>query len=360
MQAGEQAAVSGQGFPPRVPCPVGSGEMRPHIWLPHVWTEPSGRPFAIYWSEEAGLGRLVPTPTPEELSRWYATESYQEYMDPSGAAPESSRPSRPALRTRLLFRLVRSLDRGQDVTAGEIHRLLGERPGRICDVGCGSGMLLGDLHQLGHTTVGIEPSEGGRAATRARGAAALAGTAEELPSESPECPGYRIGGFDVVVMIQSLEHCLDPMRAMQNVFRLLKPGGWFVCEVPNAGCVGFQLSRAAWYHTDAGRHLTFFTRKGLSRALEQTGFAMERVLFSGYTRQFAWLNAEQEVWDRLFADSPPEARAPVEADPPPPRPSERRQWALASRTLLGPPERRYDSIRIHARKPLLDAAPASI
>ena len=201
--------------------------------------------------------------------------------------------------------------------------------------------------------MGIEPSEGGRAATRARGVTALAGTAEELPGESPECPGYRVGGFDAVVMIQSLEHCLDPMRAMQNVFRLLKPGGWFVCEVPNAGCVGFQLSRAAWYHTDAGRHLTFFTRKGLSRALEQTGFTMERVLFSGYTRQFAWLNAEQEVWDRLFADSPPEAQST-------PRPSERRQWALVSRTLLGPPERRYDSIRIHARKPLLDAAPASI
>jgi SAM-dependent methyltransferase len=337
-----QAGVVDQGFPSRVPCPVGAGEMKPHIWLPHVWTEPSGRPFAIYWSEEAGLGRLVPTPTDAELSRWYATESYRAYMSgpATTAAPVAARPS---LYSRLLFRLVRSLDRGRDVSAGELHRLLGERPGTICDLGCGSGELLGELRRLGHATLGIEPSAGGRAATQARGVATLDGTAEQLPAACP------LGSHDAVAMIQSLEHCLDPLRALANVYRLLRPGGWFVCEVPNAGCAGFQLSRAAWFHTDAGRHLTFFTRKGLTAALVQTGFIVERALYAGYTRQFAWLGAEQEVWDRLFADG---GRLRGHIGPPPPRPSEGRQWALVARTLLAGPERRYDSIRVHARKPI--------
>ena len=338
-----------QGFPARVPCPLGTGEMRPHIWLPHVWTEPSGRPFAIYWSEEAGLGRLVPTPTPDELSRWYATESYRAYMGDPPPARTAPKPveGEPSLPTRLLLRLVRALDHGRDVSAEEIHLMLARLPGRVCDLGCGSGALLGELRALGHTTVGIEPSEAGRAATRARGVRVLAGTAEELPADCP------LEGFDAVVMIQSLEHCLDPLRALENVYRLLRPGGWFVCEVPNAGCAGFQLSRAAWFHTDAGRHLTFFTRKGLSAALVRTGFTVERVLFSGYVRQFAWLGAEQQVWDRLFADRP------GRFGPPPPRPSERRQWLLAGHTLLGGAERRYDSIRLHARKPL-DAGFGSI
>jgi SAM-dependent methyltransferase len=339
-------------FPEVIPCPIGSGVMKPRIWLPHVWLEPGGRPFAIYWSEEAGIGRLVPTPTAEELSRWYATESYEQYMGvrPETASNEAalkphSERRRAPLHTRLLFRLVRALDRGQDVSAGEIQALVGGRRSKICDIGCGSGELLGNLHELGHDVLGIEPSAGGRTATAARGVKVVAGTAEALPQSCPTA------AFDVAVMIQSLEHCLDPIRAIGNVYRLLKPTGSFVCEVPNAGCIGFQLSSAAWFHADAGRHLTFFTRKGLCRALEQVGFHVEGVRFAGYTRQFAWLPAEQEVWDRLFENP---GKAPLAGEPPfaaPPRPNERRQWVLASRTCIATPDRRYDSIRIHARKP---------
>jgi SAM-dependent methyltransferase len=321
--------------------------MKPRIRLPHVWVEPAGRPFAIYWSEEAGMGRLVPTPTAEELSRWYATESYERYIGPApeaGAPPRPPEPAanrRPPLRTRLLYRLVRALDHGQDVSAGEIQGLIGGQHGNICDVGCGAGELLGELKALGHDVLGIEPSADGRTATAARGVKVLAGTAEELPASCP------MGAFDAVVMIQSLEHCLDPARAIANVHRLLKPGGWFVCEVPNAGCVGFDLSSAAWFHADAGRHVSFFTRKGLSRALEEVGFDVRDVRFAGYTRQFAWLSAEQEVWDSLFRASGNDGTATKA----PPRPSERRQWLLASRTCMSAPERRYDSIRVHARKP---------
>jgi hypothetical protein len=56
-------------------------------------------------------------------------------------------------------------------------------------------------------------------------------------------------------MIQSLEHCLDPLRALEDVFHLLRPGGWFICEVPDE----------------------FFTRPGLGEALGQIGFTVARV-----------------------------------------------------------------------------------
>jgi SAM-dependent methyltransferase len=355
-----RAERDGERFPEAIPCPVGPGVMKPRIFLPHVWVEPKGQPFAIYWSEEAGIGRLVPTPTPEELSRWYATESYERYMGvgPDGSPVEGEgqkaetkpepkprpAPGRPPLRNRLLFRLARALDHGEDVSAAEIHGLLRGRPGKICDVGCGSGELLGDLRALGHDVLGIEPSADGRTATAARGVKVLDGTAESLPEGCPT------EAFDVVVMIQSLEHCLDPIRAIENVNRLLKPGGTFVCEVPNAGCIGFQLSSAAWFHADAGRHLTYFTRKGLCLALEQAGLHVDAVRFAGYTRQFAWLSAEQEVWDSLFADGDAE-KAEGRDFRPPPRPNERRQWMLATRAAVSAPERRYDSIRIHARRP---------
>jgi SAM-dependent methyltransferase len=118
-------------------------------------------------------------------------------------------PTRLSLRTRLLFRLVRALDRGQDVSAEEIHRLLGQLPGRVGGIGKGSPGRLDELRRLGHCAVAIEPREG------------------ELPGDGP--PGV----FDALLMIQSLEHCLDPLRALEEVFHLLRPGGWFICEVPD-------------------------------------------------------------------------------------------------------------------------------
>jgi SAM-dependent methyltransferase len=140
-------------------------------------------------------------------------------------------PTRLSLRTRLLFRLVRALDRGQDVSAEEIHRLLGQLPGRVGGIGQGSPGLLDELRRLGHCAVAIELREG------------------ELPGDGP--PDV----FDALLMIQSLEHCLDPLRALEDVFHLLRPGGWFICEVPDE----------------------FFTRPGLGEALGQIGFMVARV-----------------------------------------------------------------------------------
>jgi SAM-dependent methyltransferase len=141
-------------------------------------------------------------------------------------------PARPrlSLRTRLLVRLVRALDRGEDVSADEIHRLLSQLPGRVGHFGPAAPGLLEELRRLGHNCVTLEPHEG-----------ALSGGAPEV--------------FDVIVMIQSLADCLDPLEALEDVFRLLRPGGWFICEVPDE----------------------FFTRPGLGEALGQTGFRLERV-----------------------------------------------------------------------------------
>lgn len=141
-------------------------------------------------------------------------------------------PARPrlSLRTRWLFRLVRALDRGEDVSADEIHRLLGGLPGRVGHVGPATPGLLDELRRFGHNCVTLAPHEG-----------ALSGGAPEV--------------FDLVVMIQALEDCLDPLGAVEDLFRLLRPGGWFICEVPDE----------------------FFTRPGLGEALGQTGFRVERV-----------------------------------------------------------------------------------
>lgn len=56
-------------------------------------------------------------------------------------------------------------------------------------------------------------------------------SAAQLDAEA--VPAEFAGEFDAVLMVALIEHLLDPMRAMQGLRRLLKPGGFVYVDTPN-------------------------------------------------------------------------------------------------------------------------------
>jgi SAM-dependent methyltransferase len=97
---------------------------------------------------------------------------------------------------------------------------------RILDVGSGKGALCGQLARAGYTVVGVDPSA---AATRIAksyvnpdGAFVLA-AGESLPFSSER--------FDRAVSVCVLEHTKDDARVLDEVHRVLKPGGVFALTV---------------------------------------------------------------------------------------------------------------------------------
>jgi len=329
---------------PTIPSPLAGGEdLRLRHALPHVWTQrgsAGARPFGVYWSDRDGLGRLHPEPTDAELGRFYDTASYDAYMgDGERAGAGHAAAARPRLSARVLARVARCFDRSVPLTPELLHDKLGGQPGRrMCDLGCGGGAMLRGVQALGHEVLGVDPSPVAIESGRRGGWPVLAGTAEALP---PDCPR---GAFDLVLLSHSLEHCRDPQRALQNAASLLAAGGALVVEVPNHACAGFAGSGAAWFHTDAGRHLWFFTPTSLERLAQDAGLRSVDFEFDGFARQFAWLAAEQEVWDALYAANPAAVAATR-------RPSVGSQVRMLVRGLSGGRQRRYDSVRMIARKP---------
>lgn len=328
-------------FAPTIASPLPEGDpLRLRYLLPHVWTQraiPGARPFAVYWSYADGLGQLHPAPSDDELRRFYDTPSYDAYMG-AGKSPET-RPgtTRRSLSARLLARIARWFDHGVPLTPAHLHERMPRRPGRICDLGCGGGAMLRGMAALGHSVLGVDPNPVAVASGSESGLPVLRGTAEELPAECPR------RAFDLVLLSHSLEHCRDPQRALRNATSLLAAGGVLAVEVPNHACAGFEVSGPAWFHTDAGRHLWFFTPRSLHALARAVGLERVTFEFDGFARQFAWLAAEQEVWDALYAGST--------GGSPPPRPSWRSQWRLLLRSLRGRPEHRYDSMRMFAHLP---------
>ncbi len=331
-------------FEATLPSPLPAGApLHLRYWLPHVWTQRTAaerRPFAIYWSAADGLGCVHPMPTDAELRRFYDTTSYDEYMSaPRGTAADPAG-TRADWATRWCTRIAWRFERSCALTPELLHAKLARPRARVCDLGCGAGTLLTGLARLGHDVMGVDPNPVAIANAARIGLRVLEGTGEQLPADLPR------GAFDLVVMSHSLEHCRQPLVAMQNAAQLLAPGGLLVCDVPNHASAGFAMRGPAWFHTDAGRHLWFFTSHSLRAMAQHVGLQVVGFEFDGFARQFSWLPAEQEVWDALYGRGA-DTHAPVRN---PPRPSTGSQLTLLWRGLLGGAERRYDAVRLIARR----------
>ncbi|MCI0420186.1 MAG: class I SAM-dependent methyltransferase [Acidobacteria bacterium] len=148
--------------------------------------------------------------------------------------------------------------------ARSIHDCLQPRS-RILEIGCGRGLLLKSLSQLGHECQGIERSE--LAAARCRKIAGI-----QIYTQEVRACGFQDGSFDLVVLWHVLEHLDAPGETLDETARILKPGGLLILEVPNLSSFQARLSGRHWFHLDLDRHLYHFTRQGLHQLLAKTGF----------------------------------------------------------------------------------------
>ena len=100
---------------------------------------------------------------------------------------------------------------------------------RMLDCGCGSGGYVRLLRKkLGINAIGIEYLEAKVAQAKAEPDVApyvAQGNIEHLPFGDAE--------FDAVLLNEVLEHVPDEVRALREIFRVLKPGGKLILFSPN-------------------------------------------------------------------------------------------------------------------------------
>ena len=222
--------------------------------------------FRVYWCRACAYGTVAPSPTPAEVERFYQVDYYTHAMRP---APDGGYSFAERLRLHLGWRL----DRGLMLEPAELGP-----PGTLLDIGCGDGTNMARFRGAGFDVTGVEPDAAARA-TASRYGAVLAGTAESF--ELPETSRFRY-----CLMANSLEHVISPLTVLRRVRTLLEPDGSVVIELPNCANPGFRRLGPLWPWTDLPRHLHFFTRRSLIRALEQCGFVSSRIHYVGYARQF--------------------------------------------------------------------------
>lgn len=198
-----------------------------------------------------GLAYMNPRPNREALEKLYAYESEANdaWVDVLTSDAEEE------FQTR---------DFGQLLDVVERHRPTGAAPGRLLDIGCSIGRLPHLAHGRGFEVLGLEL--GGRAAQMARERYGL-----EVIEQTLEGAAFESGSFEVVTLIETLEHLPEPRTMVREIHRLLAPGGLFLVGVPNGSSLGVMVLRGQ-ARTFNRNHLIFFDEGTLGRFLEDEGF----------------------------------------------------------------------------------------
>lgn len=141
---------------------------------------------------------------------------------------------------------------------------------RVLDVGCGRGLVLGKLHEVGCQVVGTELSA--HSSKYAREVLGL-----EIHQKSLEDCAFTENSFDVVTLFHSLEHLYDPAHTLKEAYRIIRPGGRILVEVPRFNSFYAKAFRDNWFHLDVPRHLYHFEDETLEALLEKAGFKLAEI-----------------------------------------------------------------------------------
>lgn len=253
--------------------------------------------FTVVRCGECGLFRTDPRPTKAEIGRFYP-EHYGPYQ-PVAAAPEpwlgpglKGTIRRCTLTAHYGYQLT-NLERFpaglvQALTRPLKGRYLAFPPfrpgGRLLEVGCATGERLALLRSLGWDVQGVEISEQACRQAKARhGIEVFCGELEEacLPATS----------VDAVVMSHLIEHVHDPVATLQEVRRVLRPGGVVLMETPNVDSLERHVFGDCWYDWDVPRHLFLFSARTLGLCCVRARLCVQQAAYSSFTGD----------WDRSLA-----------------------------------------------------------
>jgi 2-polyprenyl-3-methyl-5-hydroxy-6-metoxy-1,4-benzoquinol methylase len=151
--------------------------------------------------------------------------------------------------------------------------------GRVLDVGCGAGHVGRGLRAAGASElVGIELNRSAAATARSvfdrvieeDAEVALAGLAEQT--------------FDTICCYDILEHLYDPGSVIDNLRRVVTPGGHLHISIPNARHFSLLLDlvvHGTFGYSEHGHrdatHIRWFTRRDAEALVRERGWQVEGV-----------------------------------------------------------------------------------
>lgn len=217
--------------------------------------------FTYSRCSECGAWVLNPRPEPHEIGPWYAGYYPEAEVEMRRAAWGKKSPATALgvdwIRAKdALYRLKRV---GAPVTAETT----------VFDAGCGAGAFLAGVRELtGAQVRGVDFDPR---------CVAFAGEVYGIEVDTGELAdqAYPDAHFDVVATWHCLEHTYDPAAELAELYRITRPGGHLVLEVPTHGPIG-RIFKGNWLFLQAPTHLIHFRPATLKPLLTGAGWQIQQ------------------------------------------------------------------------------------
>lgn len=147
---------------------------------------------------------------------------------------------------------------GWKLTKKAIELCAFHKGAKLCDMGCGEGMTVKKLREMGFDAVGIEPSE------------AISG--EYIIRAAAETTGLESAAYDGVLFECSLSLCNVP-PALNEAGRVLKKGGKIIVS---------DLFSETSREKDGGAVKKVFSKEEIISEVKRAGF--DNILFEDHSR----------------------------------------------------------------------------
>ena len=165
----------------------------------------------------------------------------------------------------------------------DIEPLLPAKATRILEVGCGAGRTLAWLKSKwpNAATTGVDGCEDIRDE--------LAGRVDTALIHDLDTPLPDLGGFDLILALDVLEHLRHPDQALRNLAAKLDPDGVIIVSVPNVANYEVLLPlllKRRFRYDDAGildrTHLRFFTEESALGLMRGAGLKVTDGVATGF------------------------------------------------------------------------------
>jgi SAM-dependent methyltransferase len=212
--------------------------------------------FTIVQCGSCGFRFTNPRPDEATVGKYYQSEDYISHSNTSKGLINSA------------YQSVRKITLKRKLK--QVCSATGKQQGKLLDMGCGTGEFLNTCKQAGWTVQGIEPSPGAREfAIKQYGLDV---------KDAGAWNAFTDNAFDAVTAWHVLEHVYDLAGTLQQVKRILLPGGAFIVALPNCSSADAEFYGRYWAAYDVPRHIWHFTPAHVKTFFEKQGYKLESVL----------------------------------------------------------------------------------
>ncbi len=136
---------------------------------------------------------------------------------------------------------------------------------RLLDVGAATGFFVQFANEHDFNASGIEISKYAAEEGSRKGLDIATGTIHDILPEQEKM-------YDVVTMLDVIEHVPNPTSDIRAARSLLVPGGLLMINTPDTGSLYAKVMGKRWHLLTPPEHLVYFNRKNLSTLLSREGF----------------------------------------------------------------------------------------